>query len=248
MQVHKHSTLEKQGFQAFKKTFLPTLFKTIRFFSFTLIISMFSFGNTYAQLKDAEIEQIRREKFTALFQIKNVGNMHVYAWSPETEDEDPAYFEGTLVPRGLYGIFAENWREELPEDFKAYATYRVRNGKGNAFTGEGTAYILRFEGPGTENMIGLFKMENNKLRFMKALAYYHCNESLCFQLDSWLQDFDGDTQLDVLQKTKIRQMPIVATPMDEYVQVFRQTKEGEFEQTRGIDISVEDYDIISEDQ
>ncbi|RME92976.1 MAG: hypothetical protein D6772_16345 [Bacteroidetes bacterium] len=174
--------------------------------------------------------------FDEYFELSNVGNLHL--WAAATSQPDLDYpFLGKKIPRGLYGLFAENWREDLPSDFDTYAVYKIKQGAKDA-------YLLRFAGPGTHNMIAMFELgDNGKLQHVRTLATYHCGDGLCIQTDSWLQDFDGDTRLDILQKSRLMQYTLRHRPTDVYTQVLRQQKDGTYIVTKQYDIDLNDYDL-----
>lgn len=180
------------------------------------------------------------EAFEEYFVVENVGNLHLF--SPTGEQNNPDYtFYGTSIDRGLYGLFSANWRDDLPEDFKTYALYKIRYGAQDA-------YLIRFAGNGTQNMIGLFTKKGDKLAFVRTLSSYYCSDTSCWQMDSWLQDFDGDTRLDILQKARVVQYTLMDAPIDEYTQVLRQQKDGTFYQTNDFSIELGDYDLQTVDK
>lgn len=178
--------------------------------------------------------------FEENFEVSNVGNLHLFA-PTSTQNNSDFTFYGTPIERGLYRLFSANWRDELPSDFSTYALYKIRYGASDA-------YLLRFEGTGTENMIGLFTKKDDQLVFVRTLASYHCSDSMCWQMDSWLQDFDGDTRLDILQKARIVQFTLMGAPIDEYVQVLRQNNDGSFSTTEKFSISLKDYQFKTSEQ
>lgn len=178
--------------------------------------------------------------FEENFEVSNVGNLHLFA--PTSTQNNPDFtFYGTPIERGLYGLFSANWRDELPEDFNTYGLYKIRYGASDA-------YLLRFQGSGTQNMIGLFTKKDDQLVFVRTLASYHCSESMCWQMDSWLQDFDGDTRLDILQKARVVQFTLMGAPIDEYTQVLRQNSDGSYSPTEKFSIALKDYRFKTNDQ
>lgn len=187
-------------------------------------------------LASLEDEPADIQAFAEYFEPANVGNLHI--WAATTTRPDLNYpFRGEQLPRGLYGLFAANWSEELPADFDTYAVYTIKHGARDA-------YILRFAGPDTYNMIGLFRLgTDDKLHHLRTLATYHCGDGLCIQTDSWLQDFDGDTRIDILQKSRVMQYTLLNRPTDEYQQVLLQQKDGTYISTRQHDIDLRDYDL-----
>jgi hypothetical protein len=175
--------------------------------------------------------------FDRYFDVDNIGNLHVYAPADKYDVKDDYYFKGELLPKKFEGLYADNWRENLPKEMKTFAVSKIRNG-------EEDAYILRFEGLGTQNMIGLFEVENDLLRFKKRLAYQYCYDYVCFQLDSWIQDFDGDARLDILQKVVVVDSYLKDQVIDEFMQQLRQNEDGDFVPTTKFSINTDKYSHI----
>jgi hypothetical protein len=202
-----------------------------------LLLLMFvgAVGIAYAQSAN---ERTALNAYKQLFEESNVGNLHVYSLDGSTDSPED-YFYGERIPRGLYGLFAANWRDELPDDFEAYALFKIKHGAGDA-------YLMRFAGLGTQNLIGLFSIEGEKVTFLKILSSHSCSDSTCWQTDSWIQDFDGDTRLDILQKVRVLQFTLMNAPVEEYSQVLRQDKNGRFVVTKELDLDVADYKFVEE--
>jgi hypothetical protein len=191
-------------------------------------------GITFAQSND---ERTAINAYKQLFEESNVGNLHVYSLDRNSNSPDD-YFYGERIPRGLYGLFSANWRDEFPDDFEAYALFKIKHGASDA-------YLMRFAGLGTQNLIGLFAIEEEKVVFLRILSSHSCNNSTCWQTDSWIQDFDGDTRLDILQKVRVLQFTLMNAPVEEYSQVLRQDKSGRFVVTKEVNIDLSDYKFRS---
>lgn len=209
----------------------------------TYILTIFMLGTAFGQIADEQIDNsqypannrpdTKREAiFNTYFEEANVSNMHFY--TPTEETGTDYFFEGKELPRGLYGIFAEGWREDMPADFKAYAVYSIR-GDGKPF------YVLRFSGEDVDPTIGLFEMAANKLHHKATLATYWCGESYCLQKDSWIQDFDGDTRLDILIKVKMTDDRRKKQVIEEYYSILQQADTGNFKPNSKMDVNVNDY-------
>jgi len=216
------------------------MFKSIIERRFLACCLLFALLSSTSMLVAQETDAKAWAAFDENFEVTNVGNLHVFA-PTSTQNNADFTFYGTPLDRGLYRLFAANWRDELPNDFKTYSLYKIRHGASDA-------YILRFQGSGTQNMIGLFIKESDQLVFVRTLASYHCSESMCWQMDSWLQDFDGDTRLDILQKARVVQFTLMGAPIDEYTQVLRQNKDGSFSPTEEFSIALKDYMFKTVDQ
>jgi hypothetical protein len=196
-----------------------------------LLVIWWGGGVMYAQSNQ------RLQEFDRYFEVDNIGNLHVFTTANTYDIKDDYYFKGELLPKKFEDLFADNWRESLPEELRTYAVSKVRNG-------DEDAYILRFEGIGTQNMIGLFEIENELLRFKRRLAYQYCYDYVCFQLDSWIQDFDGDARLDIFQKVVVVDSYLTDQLIDEYEQQLRQNGEGDFVPTSGFSINKDEYSHI----
>jgi hypothetical protein len=158
--------------------------------------------------------------------------MHFYL--PTGEMDYDYFFKGTELPRGLFGIFDGAWRDDMPEDFKAFAVYAIR-GEGKPY------YILRFSGEQIDPFIALFEIKGNKLKYKSTLATYWCGESYCLQKDSWMQDFDGDVRLDILTKVKMTDDRRKNQVIEEYYTIMQQTENGALISNSQMDVDVNDY-------
>lgn len=196
-----------------------------------LLLFAGAIGVAYAQTAD---NKNAIDAYKQLFEETNVGNLHIYSLTEEERAAPDDFFYGQQIPRGLFGLFSANWRDELPADFEAYALFKIKHG-------EGDAYLMRFAGPGTQNLIGLFTIKGDKVAFLKVLSSHSCNQNTCWQTDSWIQDFDGDTRLDILQKVRVLQFTLMDAPVEEYSQVLRQGDDGKFTLSKEIDIDIVSY-------
>lgn len=198
------------------------------FLFFTLSSTVFLSG-AYGQMEKKELIA----SFKSTFEGSNVGNLHLF---PATAAEPGAAypFRGTKLSKSYRVLFDEDLLSNLQHEFDAYAVYSVRHGSGNA-------YIIRFEGPGTQNLIGLFMIDNDELAFLRSLALYDCKNQKCLQMDSWLQDFDGDTRIDILQKAAVDQAIFPQNQENEFAQLLRQGEDGFFEEVKSMSIDMSDY-------
>lgn len=164
------------------------------------LISVSTFAQTEISLTDSpypltnSADNNTRTAFVSLFDDHNTGNLHVF--TTMDIDEDPEYFfTGTEIPEGFWYMIPRGWRSQLMnETAKAYTTYNIR-GESDEY------YIIRYE-KGSDHSLVLYQLAEDGLVHMMDLASYSCMDSDCEQVDSWLQDVDGDTRLDIIQKTK----------------------------------------------
>ena len=72
------------------------------------------------------------------------------------------------------------------------------------------------------------------------LAYQDCNNNRCVQLDSWLQDVNGDTRLDIIQKRKVTKKRSGKTVVKPTIYLMGQ--EGKFHKTKNLGmVNLNDY-------
>lgn len=131
--------------------------------------------------------------FIALFDDKNVGNTHVYVpkKGKKLGDHEPY---GSKITNGFKNFLPDDMgRMVHVKGGEPRALYSIRGGNGELYVIQSTD----FSGNTT---IGLYSLNNESVRKIKDLAYLKCKESGCLQMDSWLQDIDGDTRIDIIQK------------------------------------------------
>jgi hypothetical protein len=207
------------------------------------IIMTLLFASASAQVPDSQLDRdqypannqadTKREAiFATYFAEANVSNTHYYV--PQGDVSADYLYKGTELPRGLFGIFEQEWRSTMPDDFKAYAVTAIR-GEGKPY------YVLRFSGEGTDEMIGLFEIVNDILYHKATLASYWCENIYCQQKDSWLQDFDGNVRLDILTKVKFTDKRRDDQVIEEYYTILKQQKDGKFVKDSQMDVDVNDY-------
>lgn len=214
----------------------------IRIF-FTSIFCIFMAIGVYGQIIREELDYNQypannqadsriEAAFAAYFEEENVSNTHVYL--PPAEVSYDYYLKGTKLPRGLFGLFDEAWRNDMPEDFKAFAVFAMR-GEGKPY------YLLRFSGEEIDPSIELFEMVDQRLHHLATLATYWCDDDYCLQKDSWLQDFDGNVRIDILSKVKMTDERRKRKVVDEYYLIHRQLKDGRFVTDSQMEVDVNDY-------
>ncbi len=101
--------------------------------------------------------------------------------------------------------------------------------------------MLRIPDKEMPNQLVLYEMQNDKLAMKQTLAFISCDKKGCEQMDSWLQDIDGDTKLDIIQKTqtttkggKVKKAKTHVLSLD---------KNGLFRKNKKLDIDVYNYRI-----
>lgn len=178
--------------------------KRLILFLFTIL----AFQITYAQIEQKPAEEYKERPypvtntpasedaatFLTLFEDSEVGNMKVYAY-PDNEMPEEYYFAGTEIPRYFHAFFDGEYQMILSNGAKAYATHSI---KGN----ESEHFIIRIPTNKGENTLVLFELIGERLEPVQTLAYAFCENGTCYQLDSFVTDLDGDTDLDILMKKK----------------------------------------------
>lgn len=132
-------------------------------------------------------------KLIGLFENQEVGNMHVYS---HLKQEDRYFYNGTPITP----TFSKFFNDEI-----AYQTNVSGKEPRAVFSIRGEAeelYLIRFVGNDWDNELALFGWNNGKLEKRITIAKYSCENDSCLQIDSWLQDINGDTRLDIVQKAK----------------------------------------------
>ena len=170
--------------------------------------------------------------FISVFDDTNVGNLHVFS----TQKEEPTadyFFQGTDI--------TGSFNDVLPEDLKSSLRrtggkiHAVRNVRGV----DGEYYILRIPNATKMPQLKMYELRGTKLVELLTLADIDCKDNgRCTQVDSWIQDVDGDTRLDVIQRrAKMRdgQSKKIKTT------VYMLDRSGNFRKSRSVDIDENSY-------
>lgn len=170
--------------------------------------------------------------FINLFNNENVTNLHVYASTREAPDQ-AYYYHGTpILP-----VF----KDMLPSKLSSLTYLRGKEPHAiSSMRGNGEQlYLLRLPGENWNNKIAIYAMDNGELTELHTLASYTCNKAgRCIQQDSWLQDLNGDTLLDIITKkrtTRKNGKSKVKTS------VYLMTDKGVFKKARKMEIEEGDY-------
>ena len=132
--------------------------------------------------------------FIALFEDKNIGTTHIYAPRSGSVSKDYPH-QGTVISTAFQRFFPGDIARTMNiKGGEPVALYSIRGGNGEL-------YVIRTTDFNGNHSIGLYALNNESVRKVKDLAHLKCVESGCRQMDSWLQDVDGDTRLDIIQKT-----------------------------------------------
>lgn len=137
------------------------------------------------------IGNVALKEFAENFPNENVGFLHIYV-DPSIDPEEIYLLRGLPVSGTVkallpveYQLLARTMNAEL---YGAMAIKGVNE----------SLYLLRMDGQASDR-IEMFALRNNEVVHLKTLAYRNCSEGSCEQLDSYLTDLDGDTNLDLVQ-------------------------------------------------
>ena len=173
---------------------------------------------------DAELETA----FMNAFQPSNVGNMHVYAYSGAQPDAE-YFFAGETLGTEMRTLFSNRTKRTIGTN-PSYAVAKIRGGAAQY-------YLLRYQNKRGNPTLGLFDLRDGTVDPLLTLASADCRKGTsCQQTDSWIQDVDGDTRLDVIQK--------MGTVRDgevrrERMRVYQQREDGSFRRNRSLEREVD---------
>lgn len=133
-------------------------------------------------------------EFIKLFESKNVGNLHIYPLVKQDKTAD--FFDGKPITSSFSNLLTGDlFKQSFIRNEEPRALFSIR-GNGEEL------YIIRLPDDVSEGEIALYGWNNGKMEKRQTLATYGCKRNHCVQVDSWIQDVNGDTRLDVIQVKK----------------------------------------------
>lgn len=209
-------------------------FKNLYYFLIILFIPIFSNAqptdSPYPVNNKAYSE--KTASFIALFEDTNVGNLHVYTTKAKMPKED-YFFKGQELSSYYTAMLPDKWRKMTRgKKSKAYAVKSIAGA-------DREYYIIRFLDKKGRNRLALFELKQEDLVHKLDLAEAWCKRNRCYQKDSWIQDFDGDTRVDILVKTLRARNSLDRTD----VEVYKQTRTGQFVKDNNIKIDEIKYPL-----
>jgi len=174
------------------------------------------------------------EDFVALFEVWDLGNLHVYA-KPRDMLEYDYYFKGKPVNQASRTYLPlEVKRATIGTDEQVYAIGEISG------VGRNDLYIIRIEEAKEPNRIMLTRLvKAGKLEKIATIAYFKRKENGYEQLDTWIQDVNGDGLPDMIRKT--RTLDAQGKEMDVETQVLLQLRDGTYQITSDVEIQPADY-------
>lgn len=217
---------------------------------FVLLILFFSFNisNVSAQL-EADVRNSAEtraglsdlELFKDKFEFWNVGNLHVYSKPMDAEMEE-YYFKGNYFGLSDKQFLSDDLNNYVAANFQSvFPVGKIR------YYGERDAdrafYIVRKNTNKSPNEISMYELENNKLVFRKKLAYHKKAWLGWNQMNTWIMDVNGDTLLDLVQKT--RKVTRSGKYKNEKTKIFLMQQDGNYK--KGDLNLIDQNDFIFED-
>lgn len=173
----------------------------------------------------------RKAEFIALFEDRNVGNLHLFTAKKLKKDRT---FKGEIIPKSYKYFFPSNtWKYFNRKKWRPRALYSIR-GDGEDW------YILRVSDKKGKNSLRLYEWGEDHLVEKKILAYTKCRGNKCEQLDSWIRDIDGDTNLDIVQRKETTSRKSERITM---ITVFSINSNGIFVENKDLAIDEGDYQL-----
>ncbi|SEP62800.1 hypothetical protein SAMN05444359_101293 [Neolewinella agarilytica] len=181
------------------------------------------------------------QNFVAGFPEINVGFLHVYA-NPSIDPEETYLMRGTEASSTLKALLPVDFQKMARNmDAKVYGAAAIRGINENM-------YIVRMDGA-EQDRLELFAIRGNKVVHLKTLAYQFCESGKCEQLDSYITDVDGDTNLDLVQISRVMRNSGVTA---ETKKVFTlQERNREWKKTNQLEVpweSIKFYDSRTDDK
>ncbi|MEM6964094.1 MAG: hypothetical protein AAF573_04945 [Bacteroidota bacterium] len=175
------------------------------------------------------------ETFKNQFDEWSVGNLHLYGRGENTTDYD-YYFTGKKVSPYFQQYFPNNLKKSLVQD--GNEPHHVALIRGHQLD---DYYIIRIKDEQQRDKLIMYNLRNEQLNPKKDLAYFYEKNGKTYQLDSWIQDINGDTRLDIIQKKRVTDAN--GNVKKQKTKVFFQTKNGKFKRTRRANIQEDNYKI-----
>lgn len=176
---------------------------------------------------------MEQAKFIKLFEDKDVSNLHVYA-SPQMGAKNN-YFAGTAISSAYSNYFRGSVaKQTLVQGQEPHAVFSMR--------GEAEElYLVRMPGDRFSHEVNLYGWNNGKMEQRQRLAYYECKRNRCVQMDSWIQDVNGDTRLDLIQVKKTVRANGQKVRIDKAVYLMDQR--GFFKKSKDTSVNFDNYKL-----
>ena len=174
------------------------------------------------------------EDFVDLFEVWDLGNLHVYA-KPKDMLEYDYYFKGKAVNQASRKYLpTEVKHATIGSDEQVYAIGEITG------IGRNDLYIIRIEEAEQPTRIMLTRLvEEGRLEKVATIAYFKPLEKGYEQLDTWIQDVDGDGLPDMIRKTRMLDAQGQETQVE--TQVWLQLNDGTYQLSEDVKIQPADY-------
>jgi len=143
-----------------------------------------------------QIEGAALQAFAEDFDLQNVGFFHVYA-DPDVDPKKTYLLRGNPVSSTTKALLPRKYQRIAERmNAKVYGAGEIK-GINESY------YIVRMDGSSADR-IEMFAIRGDKVKHLKTLAYRECTTGRCAQLDTYITDLDGDTNLDLIQMKRVR--------------------------------------------
>ena len=171
--------------------------------------------------------------FKSQFDEWNTGNLHIYSAKGNANLKN-YYFQGEKISPMFQQYLPKELKKKVVEEGSEPHHVALVRGQGLD-----DYYIVRINDGKSDNTIVLYEIKNQQLEPKKTLAYYYEKGGRKFQMDSWMQDVNGDTRLDLIQKKEIKDRN--GNVVKEKTKVFLKKKNGKFKRSRKTKVKKSDY-------
>jgi len=171
--------------------------------------------------------------FIGQFETSNVGNLHIYA-KPKNQAIADYYYQGTVLDDGFGNYLTADLWKDLRSGASVNAVFAIR------YNDQNNLFIINQNRNNVTNKISLYNMEGNQLKMIRNLAYLKETwTGSRKQMDTWIQDVDGDTLLDLIQKE--RKIAKNGKSRRVKTKVFLQQRDGSFQLSDNTNVNTNDY-------
>ncbi len=172
--------------------------------------------------------------FINQFELSNVGNLHIYA-KPESQPVADYYLHGKVLGDGFGTYLTPGLWKDTRSGTRVNAVFAIKYNDD-----QNNLFIINEHKKGKINKLGLYRLNGQQLEMVQPLAYLKKTTSGAHkQMDTWIQDVDGDTLLDLIQRKRTTSENGVS---DEVItKVLLQQPDGSFQVSNDTGVNSADY-------
>jgi len=167
--------------------------------------------------------------FIAQFETSNVGNLHLYAKSTKEPVAD-YYYQGSELGSG----FDKYLTADLRAASNVNAVLAIR------YNDQNNLFIINQDNQYAANKLSLYRMDGTQLILIQDLSFLKKSWTGNYrQRDTWIQDVDGDTLLDLIQKE--RKINRSGKSKKVKTKIYLQQRDGTFELSNNTNVNSDNY-------